>query len=396
MRTEHLAMGVPGLIRHIVLVLLTLLLGVAAGLSALIGTAAITDRPPLFVLAGLAAFCLVYLFGLVVATRGIAPASRRRVQAIEFIAGAAAVAGAFALTALRPLDDPRLPPASVQGQTFWELPTGSRIAYVQVPAAGNVRPTPVIVLHGGPGVPDMKGDAEFFGRLARDGFDVYVYDQVGRGRSLRLADPRGYTLERDIADLEAIRRQIGAERVVLIGHSYGGKLAAAYAAANPEQVAKMVLSAPEDPAPDASVVSMVGRLSLREQFAVYALLLQPRALLGYTLLQVNPHSAYAFAGDAATPCCRSIRIPPTPSRETRRWMPASTASITAHVRHSIVQANHSDPTCTAWASTPTTTSSLPRAPRTPTFYPPSPGRPFRLWSSKGAATTSRGPRPWPT
>jgi proline iminopeptidase len=298
MRTEHLAMGVPGLIRHIVLVLLTLLLGVAAGLSALIGTAAITDRPPLFVLAGLAAFCLVYLFGLVVATRGIAPASRRRVQAIEFIAGAAAVAGAFALTALRPLDDPRLPPASVQGQTFWELPTGSRIAYVQVPAAGNVRPTPVIVLHGGPGVPDMKGDAEFFGRLARDGFDVYVYDQVGRGRSLRLADPRGYTLERDIADLEAIRRQIGAERVVLIGHSYGGKLAAAYAAANPEQVAKMVLSAPEDPAPDASVVSMVGRLSLREQLAVYALLLQPRALLGYTLLQVNPHSAYAFAGDA--------------------------------------------------------------------------------------------------
>lgn len=43
---------------------------------------------------------------------------------------------------------------------------------------------------------------------------------------------------------------------------------------------------------------MVGRLSLREQLAVYALLLQPRALLGYTLLQVNPQAAYAFAGDA--------------------------------------------------------------------------------------------------
>ena len=31
---------------------------------------------------------------------------------------------------------PRLPPAPVAGQQFWDLDTGSRIAYVQVPAAG--------------------------------------------------------------------------------------------------------------------------------------------------------------------------------------------------------------------------------------------------------------------
>jgi len=115
MRIEHLAMSAPGLIGQIVLVLLTLLLGVAAGLSALIGAAAITDRPPLFVLAGLAAFCLVYLLTLVLATRGIAPASRQRTRVVVFITGAAAVAGAFALTAVRPLDDPRLPPAPVPG-----------------------------------------------------------------------------------------------------------------------------------------------------------------------------------------------------------------------------------------------------------------------------------------
>src|SRR3712207_2805724 len=76
----------------------------------------------------------------------------------------------------------------------------------------------------------MKGDAEYFGRLAGDGFNVYVYDEVGSGRSSRLEDPRGYTLERDVADLEAIREEIGAKRLVLIGHSYGGTLAAAYAA----------------------------------------------------------------------------------------------------------------------------------------------------------------------
>ena len=184
------------------------------------------------------------------------------------------------------------------GEQFWELPTGSRIAYVRIAAEGQPRPTPIIFLHGGPGVPDMKGDADYFGRLAQDGFDVYVYDQVGRGRSSRLDDPRGYTLERDVADLEAIRRQIGVLRVVLIGHSYGGLLAAAYAAVQPEHVDRMVLTSPEDPAPTAGATSMVGRLDTAQKFAVYALLLQPRALLGYTLLQVNPRAAYAFAGDA--------------------------------------------------------------------------------------------------
>ncbi len=109
------------------------------------------------------------------------------------------------------MDDPRLPPAPVEGQRFWELPTGSRIAYVRVPAEGDVREIPIIFLHGGPGTPDMKGDSEYFGKLAQDGFDVYIYDEVGTGRSSRLEDPRSYTLERDVADLEAIREEIGAE-----------------------------------------------------------------------------------------------------------------------------------------------------------------------------------------
>jgi proline iminopeptidase len=249
-------------------------------------------------LSGLAAFCLVYLLGLMLVMRGIAPSRRPRLRVVAFSAGGAVVVAVFAATALRPLDDPRPPSTPVNGQQFWQLPTGSTIAYVRVAAVGRVRPTPLVFLHGGPGVPDKKGDSAYFGQLAQDGFDVYVYDQVGRGQSSRLDDPRGYLLARDVADLEAIRREIGAERMIIVGHSYGGKLAAAYAAANPEHVAKMVLSAPEDPAPAAASTSMVGRLRLREQLAVYDLLLEPRALLGYTLLQVNPQAAYAFAGDA--------------------------------------------------------------------------------------------------
>jgi proline iminopeptidase len=282
----------------VILALLAALLGLVAGLGAIIGATMITDRPPLFLLAGLLAFGVAYSLGLLLALRGVSSLRKQRVRVVLFCTGTALIVGVFAWTALLPMGDPRLPPASVEGQSFWDLSTGSRIAYVRVPAEGDARDVPIIFLHGGPGVPDMKGDSQYFGELARNSFDVYVYDMVGRGRSHRLTDPQGYTLGRDIADLEAIREKIGAERVVLIGHSYGGALAAAYAASYPEHVAKMILSSPEDPSPGLAGASMLFRLTTKEKLGVYALLLPPRPMLAYTLLQVNPEATHAFAGDA--------------------------------------------------------------------------------------------------
>ena len=287
----------PARTRQIVLVAVAALSGIAAGLVAMLGVAVATARPTRFLVAGLAVFCVVYLLLLLRATRDIAPARRQRLRALLFGVGTVAVVGVFAATALPPLDDPRLLPAPVSGQQFWHLPTGSSIAYVRVAAAGHPHPTPVIFLHGGPGVPDMAGDSRYFGGLARDGFDVYVYDQVGTGRSTRLDDPRDYTLERDVADLEEIRRAIGAERMVLIGHSNGGMIAAAYAAAHGQHVAAMVLSSPGDPSPSAGGMSMRGRLSTKDKLRLYALLLHPRPLLAYALLQVNPNASQAFASD---------------------------------------------------------------------------------------------------
>jgi hypothetical protein len=56
---------------------------------------------------------------------------------------------------------------------------------------------PIICLHSGLGGPDMEHDTRYFVRLARDGFDVCVYNQVSCRRFSRLDDPRGHTLERD-------------------------------------------------------------------------------------------------------------------------------------------------------------------------------------------------------
>jgi len=135
-------------------------------------------------------------------------------------------------------------PEPLSGMEFWNLPTGSNLAYVHMTAVGSIREMPVIFLHGGPGFFILESDIKFYGQLARDGFDVYLYDQVGSGRSDRLADVREYTTERHVADLEAIRQQIGAEKVILIGQSWGNTLLADYMAVYPEHVAKAIFSSP--------------------------------------------------------------------------------------------------------------------------------------------------------
>ncbi|WFR70960.1 alpha/beta fold hydrolase [Prescottella defluvii] len=66
----------------------------------------------------------------------------------------------------------------------------------------------MIVLHGGPGTPG-EGIPSGGDELADAGFDVYAYDQVGAGRSSRLTDVRGYTVERQVEDLEDIRETLG-------------------------------------------------------------------------------------------------------------------------------------------------------------------------------------------
>jgi proline iminopeptidase len=156
----------------------------------------------------------------------------------------------------------------------------------------------VVFLHGGPGVADLAGDAAYFGQLARDSFDVWVYDQLGVGRSARLHDPRGYRVGRDAADLEAIRQRIGAKRLILIGYSYGATLAA-YLAQHPDQVAKVVFSSPGPIRwPGAPVGGgLFAGLDPSRRRHLYAAAAQPRVLLAWLLLQVNPAAAHALVGD---------------------------------------------------------------------------------------------------
>jgi proline iminopeptidase len=77
---------------------------------------------------------------------------------------------------------------------------------------------------------------------------LLFYDQRGGGRSELLRDEPGlFTMERHVADLEALRRHVGLERLTLVAHSFGPAIAASYAIAHPDRVARMIFLGPVPP-----------------------------------------------------------------------------------------------------------------------------------------------------
>jgi proline iminopeptidase len=82
-----------------------------------------------------------------------------------------------------------------------------------------------------------------FGWLA-ERYTLISYDMRNRGRSSRVEDLAKISLEADVADLEAMRRHFGAEKVHLVGYSYLGLVVVLYALEHPERVARIVQLGP--------------------------------------------------------------------------------------------------------------------------------------------------------
>jgi pimeloyl-ACP methyl ester carboxylesterase len=79
-------------------------------------------------------------------------------------------------------------------------------------------------------------------------FTVVFYDPRHRGRSHPQSDSTAATFDGDVADLEAIRVGLGASRVAVIGYDYYAAVAAAWAAAHPNALTRLVLLSPIEPA----------------------------------------------------------------------------------------------------------------------------------------------------
>lgn len=103
---------------------------------------------------------------------------------------------------------------------------------------------PLILLHGGPGFSDT-GFFRAFNAPLEESFTVVYWDQRGAGKSFARGLPRSsMTVAQFVADLdelvEWVRKRTGADRVVILGHSWGTALGVLYAARFSEKVAAYV------------------------------------------------------------------------------------------------------------------------------------------------------------
>lgn len=169
-----------------------------------------------------------------------------------FFIGTAVFVVPFLILFLAPLgSDPIRPkPAPWAGAAwdteqvdYWDLSTGSRIGFVHFEAERPNGAAPILFLHGGPGGGVVPSDGDMAQALASNGFDVYLFDQAGVGWS-DLLDVSDYSLNRMVDDVEAIRESIGTDTVNLVGHSWGGSLAAHYTATYDSRVDGVWLNNP--------------------------------------------------------------------------------------------------------------------------------------------------------
>jgi proline iminopeptidase len=99
---------------------------------------------------------------------------------------------------------------------------------------------PALVCHpGGPGF-----SSSYFGDLAGlwEQYTLILLNPRGTGGSDRPSDPREYQIDDYVADVEELRKHLGAEQILLLGHSHGGVVAQAYAATFPSRVRRLVLA----------------------------------------------------------------------------------------------------------------------------------------------------------
>ncbi|MBZ5501531.1 MAG: proline iminopeptidase-family hydrolase [Acidobacteriia bacterium] len=89
------------------------------------------------------------------------------------------------------------------------------------------RGAPLVIVHGGPGA-SHDYFLPYLLPLARHNRLIFI-DERGSGKSEKLEDPRGYTVENMAEDIEAVRQGLNLGKISLLGHSYGGVLAQAYA-----------------------------------------------------------------------------------------------------------------------------------------------------------------------
>jgi proline iminopeptidase len=110
-------------------------------------------------------------------------------------------------------------------QVYWEL-------------CGNPVGKPAVFLHGGPGGGCSPEHRRLFNP---DRYCVLLFDQRGCGRSTPHASLNANTTWHLVADIEKLRSQLGVQKWLVFGGSWGSTLALAYAQKHSDCVSELVV-----------------------------------------------------------------------------------------------------------------------------------------------------------
>ncbi|WP_296749570.1 prolyl aminopeptidase [Thiobacillus sp.] len=104
--------------------------------------------------------------------------------------------------------------------------------------SGNPDGIPVLFVHGGPGSGTSPNQRRFFDPVR---YRIVLFDQRGCGRSTPHGELTDNTTPHLIADMEALRAELGIDSWLVFGGSWGSTLALAYAEAHPQRCRGLVL-----------------------------------------------------------------------------------------------------------------------------------------------------------
>lgn len=122
----------------------------------------------------------------------------------------------------------------LQAQEKYILTSDSVKLYVNVKGSGPA----CLYIHGGPGsgsywMEDLMGDS------LEQHFQMIYLDQRGVGRSSSPAD-NNYSLDRMVQDFEEVRKSLGIQHWLTLGHSFGGILQMEYVKQNPQVISGLI------------------------------------------------------------------------------------------------------------------------------------------------------------
>ncbi|MCH1492350.1 MAG: prolyl aminopeptidase [Luminiphilus sp.] len=104
--------------------------------------------------------------------------------------------------------------------------------------SGNPDGKACVFVHGGPGGGSSPEARQFFDP---ERYRIVVFDQRGCGQSRPHASLEANTTWDLVADMERLRDELGIERWLVFGGSWGSTLALAYAQTHPDRVTELVL-----------------------------------------------------------------------------------------------------------------------------------------------------------